>query len=129
MARFWGHHGFGHHGFGHHGFGHGGFRRWHRPSHPHRFEPLAPDADGDGDDGPPPPPPFLVPPLPPIFPGSGEMEAERHGQRRRRRHAYGDDQEVSLNDERADPPGKETKGLRHSGRWILSEGKLILIGV
>ncbi len=126
MVGFWGRH----RGFGHGGFGHGGFRRWHRPWHPHRYEPLGADADGGGDDGPPPPPPFPFPPLPPIFPGLGEMEAERYGHRHHRRHGYSDDdQEVSLNDERPKPRGKETKGLRRSGRWVLSEGKLILIGV
>jgi hypothetical protein len=137
MARFWGHHGFGHHGFGHHGFGHGGFghggfRRWHRPWHPHFNAPLGADADGDGDgdDGPPPPPSFPFPPVPPIFPGLGEMEAERYGHRRHRRQGYsGDDQEVSLNDEPAEPPREETKGFRRSGRWVLSGGKLILFGV
>jgi hypothetical protein len=123
MARFWGHH-----SFGHHGFGHGGFRRGHRRWHPHPYASSGADADGngDGDDGPPPPPSFPFPPLPPIFPGLGEMEAERYGRGRHRRH---DDQEVSLNDENPRPPWQETKGFRRSGRWILSEGKLILIGV
>jgi hypothetical protein len=121
-------HRYGRHGYGRHGHGHGGFRRWHW-LHPHRYEPLGADADDDGDDGPPPPPPFPVPPFPPIFPGSGEMETERHSQRRHRRHGYTDDQEVSLNDEPAEYLGKETQGFRRSGRWILSRGKLTLIGV
>jgi hypothetical protein len=118
----------GHHHYGHHGYGHGGFRRW-RWLHPHRYEPLGADADDDGDDAP--PPPFPVPPLPPMFPGADEMEteAERHGQRRYRRHGYVDDQEMSLNDAPPEARGRETNGFRHSGRWVLSEGKLILIGV
>jgi hypothetical protein len=54
------------------------------------------------------------------------MEAERYGQRRHRHQGYSDDQEVSLNNEPAEPP---RKGFRRSGRWVMSEGKLILIGV
>jgi hypothetical protein len=125
MPRFWRLPGrFEHHG----GFRHGGFRRRHGPWHPHRFEPLAPDADGD--DGPPPPPQFPFPPLPPIFPGLGEMEAERYGRPHHRRHGFrDDDQEAGLNDEPPEPPGEETGGRRRSGRWIRTRGKLILIGV
>jgi hypothetical protein len=122
----YGHHGYGHHGYGHHGYGHGGLRRWHW-LHPHQYEPSGADADDDGNDTPPPPPPFPFPPPPPIFPGMNEMETERYGQHGRRRHR--DDQEVSLNDEPAEPPGKETNGFRHSGRWFLREGKVILTGV
>jgi hypothetical protein len=112
------------HYHGHHRSGHHGFRRWHW-FHPHRYQPLGADADDD-DDAPPPPPPFPFPPLPP---GAGEMEAERYGQRRHRRHGYSDDQEVSLNDEPSEPRGDEKKSFRRSGRWVRSEGKLILIGV
>lgn len=116
---------------GHHGFGHFGFRRWHRPRRHLRYEPSGVDADGDGDDLPPPPPPFpfppLIPGLPPL-PGLGEMEAERYGHPHHRHRGYGDDQEVSLNDE-PKPRGAETKGFRRSGRWVRTKGKLILIGV
>ena len=117
-----GHH-HGHHRYhhGHGGFRQGAFLRWHRPRQPDPYAPFGADADDDGDDGPPPPFPF-----PPFPPGSAEMEAERYGRGRRRRY---DDQEVSLNDERPMSRSKETNGVRRSGRWILSKGKLILIGV
>jgi len=128
----WGHggfgHGFGHRGFGYRGFGHGGWRR-HRawPWLRHPDEPPGPPPDGDGDsDAPPHPPsplPFPFPPLPGLE--IGETEAWQH-RGHRRRH---DDQEMGLNGEPIESRDMDARRLRRRGRWVRSNGKLILFGV
>ena len=134
--RNWYHHNrFGHGGFGRFGFRHGWGHRRPWIFRQHGFPPGGPDGD-DGDDAEPPPPP---PPSPPKFPfplplpfpsplGALGLEAEDEGHRWRRwRRRNADDEEMGLNDEPFEPPSKDARHRR--GRWIRSNGKLILFGV
>jgi hypothetical protein len=118
----------------HGGFRHGGYggrrRPWlfrHHPGLPWGQDGGG-DGDGDGDGGPPPSQPSFPFPLPFPLPSleMGEAEAERHHRRRWRPE---DDQETGLNDEPFESRDEDGRPLRRRGRWIRSNGRLILFGV
>lgn len=124
-----------HGGFRHGGFRHGGHFGRHRPwlfRHPHGL-PWGQDGggdddgDGDGDGGPPPSPPSFPFPLPFPLPSleMGEAEAEQHHRRRWRP----ENQEMGLNDEPFESRDEDGRRLPRRGRWIRSNGKVILFEV